>query len=68
MENENKGDLHPHFMKKIEYNDQPWLTDFIFGQRGSNSHGHGTLSGAEIWYLIDEKGIEIIKNGSIILR
>jgi len=54
----------PHFVKVIEYNEQPWLTDVIIGQRGSNSHGHITASGAMIWYLRDEQGNEIIKNGS----
>jgi len=56
----------PHFVRPIEYNNESWLTDFIFGQRGSCSHGHATLSGAGLWYLRDEQGKEIIKNGSII--
>ena len=53
-----------HFAKEIEYNDEPWLTDFIIGQRGSIAHGHLTLSGSAIWYVRDEQGKEIIKNGS----
>ncbi len=51
----------PHFTKVIEYNEQPWLTDVIIGQKGSNSHAHITLSGAEIYYLRDAEGKEIIK-------
>jgi len=56
----------PHFTKVIEYNQQPWLTDIIFGQRNSCSHAHATLSGANLWYLRDEEGKEIIKNGSVV--
>lgn len=51
----------PHFAKVIEYNEQPWLTDVIVGQKGSKSHAHMTLSGATILYLKDEEGKEIIK-------
>jgi len=36
----------------------------MFGQRGANSHGHATLSGACLLYMRDEQGKEIIKNGS----
>jgi len=46
-----KKESRPHFVKVIEYNEQPWLTDVIIGQKGSKSHGHGTLSGANFWYL-----------------
>ena len=55
-----------HFIKPIEYHEESWLTDFIFGQRGSESHGHLTASMAIIWYLRDEAGKEIIKNGSVV--
>jgi len=60
----NKENLHPYFIKMIKYNIEPWLTDFIFGQRWSDSHGHATLSGGGLWYLRDEEGKVIIKNGS----
>jgi len=64
-ENEKQEEnLRPHFAKVIEYNEQPWLTDVIIGQKGSQSHAHLTASGAMIWYLRDEQGKEIIKNGS----
>ena len=64
---ENKEELpRLHFAKVIDYNDQPWLTDVIFGQRTTGSHAHATLSGAIIWYLRDEEGKEIIKNGSVV--
>ena len=64
MKEENKK---PHFVKEIDYaKDQDWRTDFAFGQKGSNNHGHMTASGALIWYLRDEQGKEIIKNGSIV--
>lgn len=52
---------HPHYAKIIEYNEQPWLTDVIIGQRGSKSHAHLTLSGAKILYLRDAEDKEIIK-------
>ena len=51
----------PHFAKVIEYNKEPWLTDIIIGQRGSKSHAHMTLSGAQILYLRDAEDKEIIK-------
>ena len=54
-------DLRPHFSKVIEYNEQPWLTDVIIGQKGSKSHAHMTLSGAQILYLRDAEDKEIIK-------
>jgi len=62
--NNDKEDSRPHFAKIIDYNEQPWLTDILIGQRGTKSHGHLTASGAIIWYLRDEQGKEIIKNGS----
>ena len=65
--NENKEEpSRPHFTKVIDYNDQPWLTDIIFGQRTAGSHAHATLSGAAIIYLRTEEGKEIIRNGSIV--
>jgi len=51
----------PHFAKIIEYNEQPWLTDIIVGQKGSASHAHMTLSGTKILYLRDAEDKEIIK-------
>ena len=51
----------PHFAKVIEYNKEPWLTDIIIGQRGSKSHAHMTLSGAQILYLRRGEDKEIIK-------
>lgn len=65
-EDKKEEDSCPHFVKIIEYNEQPWLTDVIIGQKGSQSHGHLTASGAIIWYLKDEQGKEIIKNGSVV--
>lgn len=56
----------PHFVKVIDYNNQPWLTDIILGQRNVDTHAHVTLSGAGFWYLRDEQGNEIIKNGEVI--
>ncbi len=72
-ENKNEGEKQEensrhHFTKVIEYNNEPWLTDFIFGRRGTSSHGHATASGAMLWYLRDEQGREIIKNGSIVTQ
>ena len=67
MESNDNGSIAPvHFVKSISYNNQPWLTDFIFGQSGSESHGHGTLSGGTIWYLRTEEGKIIIQNGSLL--
>jgi hypothetical protein len=58
---------HPHFAKAIDCTkEEPWRTDFIFGQTGVNPHGHLAASGAIIWYLRDEQGKEIIKNGEVI--
>ena len=56
-----EGNSRPHFVKVIEYNKEPWLTDIIIGQRGSKSHVHMTLSGAQILYLRDAEDKEIIK-------
>jgi hypothetical protein len=54
----------PHFVKEIEYSpNEPWRTDILMGQEKSESHGHMALSGAEVWYLRDEQGKEIIKDG-----
>ena len=64
--NKDKEGSHPHFIKAIKYNRESWLTDFLFGQRGFESHGHATLSGASLWYLRDEQGKEIIRNGSVV--
>ena len=50
-----------HFAEVIDYNEEPWLTDIIIGQKGSKKHAHITLSGAVILYLRDEEGKEIIK-------
>jgi len=57
----------PHFVAEINYvPNQDWRTDFIFGQRGSQSHGHMATSGAMIWHLRDEQGNEIIKDGQVV--
>ena len=57
----------PHFMCEINYAPhQNWRTDFIFGQRGSDSHGHMATSGAAIWNLKDEQGNEIIVDGNVV--
>jgi hypothetical protein len=58
--NKQNQDKRPHFVKTIDYHEEPWLTDIIFGQRGSNSHAHIVASGAMILYLRDEEGKEII--------
>ena len=57
----------PHFVKVIAYSDEPWRTDFIFGQKGAESHGHLVASGAMIYHLHDEQGKDIIKNGSVVV-
>jgi len=64
--NKKKIDSQPHFVKIIDYNEEPWITDLVFGQKGSGSHGHLSASGAAIWYLRDEQGREIIKNGKVV--
>lgn len=52
-----KEDSKPHFVKVIDYaKDEPWRTDFNFGQKGSQNHGHMATSGAGVWYLRDEQG------------
>jgi len=57
---ENKDSLH--FVKIVEYSNQPWRTDIIFGQKGSKAHGHLALSGAIPIYMRSEEGKEIIKD------
>ena len=49
----------PH--KVIDYNKEPWLTDIIVYQKGSNKHAHMTLSGSQILYLRDAEDKEIVK-------
>ena len=56
-----KKKSNPHYAKVIDYNEQPWLTDVVIGQKESKKHAHMTLSGATILYLRDEEGKEIIK-------
>lgn len=51
----------PHEAKVIDYNKEPWLTDIIIYQKGSNKHAHMTLSGTQILYLRDAEDKEIIK-------
>jgi len=51
---------HQHFVKEIDYNNQPWLTDLIFGLKGSSQHGHLTLSGSSVVFLRDGQGNVII--------
>jgi hypothetical protein len=65
-EMEKKESNRSHFTKVIEYNRESWLTDIILGQKKSYSHAHATLSGAEFWYLRDEMGNEIIRNGILV--
>lgn len=50
-----------HFVKIIDYNQEPWLTDVIIGQKGSKTHAHITISGGELLYIRDGEGKEIIK-------
>jgi len=67
-EENRKGSKKPHFVCEINYApNQDWRTDFNFGQRGSDSHGHMATSGAAIWYLRDEQGKEIIVDGKAVL-
>ena len=65
MENDKKEeDSRPHFVDVNYPEKEPWKTDIFFGQRdGSVSHAHLVASGAIIWYLRDEEGKEIIKDG-----
>ena len=64
---ESEGDnSRPHFVKVIEYAEEPWRTDLIFGLKGSNSHCHLALSGAVSWYFRDGDTKEIIVNGSVV--
>ena len=51
----------PHEAKIINYNEEPWITDFIIYQKGSKKHAHLTLSGAQILYFRDAEDKEIIK-------
>ena len=50
-----------HEAKVIDYNKEPWLTDIIVYQKGSNKHAHMTLSGSQILYLRDAEDKEIVK-------
>ena len=61
-----KENANFHFVKEIDYSREQWRTDFIFGQKGSTSHGHGALSGSQLWYLEDENGKVIIENGNVV--
>ena len=60
MKKQKKEGKKPHFAKEIQYSNEPWRTDFIFGQKGFESHGHLALSGATILHLRDEEGRNII--------
>ena len=51
----------PHGAIIIDYNKEPWITDFIIYQIGSDKHAHLTLSGAQVLYFRDAEGKEIIK-------
>ena len=66
-------------MDIIDYNNEPWLTDFIFGQKWARPHGHLTISGSllleqpggqpvETWYLRDIDGQEIVKKGEVVRK
>ena len=62
---EKKEDSKLHFVKIVDYApEETWRTDALIGQKGSDQHGHLTLSGAKLWYLRD--GTEIIVNGEVI--
>ncbi len=62
-----KKDSDPHFVKIIDYApEENWRTDVLIGQKGFEPHGHLSLSGASVFYLRDEAGNVIIKNGSIV--
>jgi len=66
-DNKRKEDSYPHFVDATYLPNEPWITNIYFGQRdGSGSHAHLVASGAKIWYLRDESGKEIIKNGQIV--
>ncbi len=61
-----ENDSNPHFAKIVNYApNEPWRTDILVGQKGSEPHGHLSLSGASILYLRDEQGKEIIVNGDV---
>lgn len=67
--NKKKENAEQHFVCKINYSpDQDWRTDFTLGQKGSESHGHMALSGAQVWYLRDEQGNEIIVDGQSVKK
>lgn len=69
VEEKKEQDKKPHFVCEINYApEQNWRTDFTFGQRGSDSHGHMVASGAIIWYLRDEQGNEIIVDGKVVSK
>ena len=68
MEDKKKEeDSKPHFAKVYDYApEETWRTDMAIGQRGSERHGHLSLSGATVWYLRDEQGKEIVVNGGVV--
>lgn len=66
-EAQREEDSKPHFAKVVDYAPkETWRTDILIGQKDSDPHGHIALSGAAIWYLRDEKGKEIIKEGNLV--
>ena len=66
VETKTEENSHPHFVKIIEYTEEPWRTDILLGQKGSDSHGHLTLSGAAPWYFRVENDVVIIRDGKIV--
>jgi len=60
-----KDNTHPHFVDATYPKEEPWKTNIYFGPRDkSGSYAHIVASGAEILYLRDMVGSEIIDNKS----
>jgi hypothetical protein len=57
-----------HFAKEIEYSSEPWLSDFIYGPKGAQEHGHMTMSGAQVIFMRGPQGETIIKDGKVIRK
>ncbi len=64
---EEEENLNSHFVKIIDYaKGQDWRTDVITGLKGAPSHGHIALSGSRFWYIEDEEGNMIVKDGKVV--
>ncbi len=66
-EEDKQEESNPHFAKVVNYApNEPWRTDVLVGQKGSEPHGHLSLRGSSVWYLRDEEGKVIIQNEKIV--